>query len=510
MDATVLCLRRTDGLPSTMRVLLIPELYRPDNALANGTLNDLRMLVERWLAVDPSMHVYWLLPPREDANYEPEDVLADRERVTLLEAPSFMDGHRLADSFVETGATEAQVRAIEERIYEPGAYVDVVVDQRVTGRYDLYKWLLELGEHDAADVRPVRLIANVHDLRLPFKRHGREYPNDAPMKAEIAAASFADRLWFKAGVDARRMREYGREYFQEDLLDDVLEDAVETGSPIDFSQYDESYAEMPEVLHVAGSGWGKKNVDDVLDIGRRLYDDYDVRTVMTNMDPIVEDFKEREFVDAYPEASTETYERALQAGDLTVCASDHETMARTWFEQAASGQVLIARDRPWLADCMPDDYRLAGSLEELPNLAARAVARWDDAVAENRRMLEHVREVRSPECGGRRTYEDLRDHVDERLDSFRPNEYVDLIEATLEGTTSETPKAVDLSELIEWTVAHTEDGAPITDREAVTRTDVVYALRSLGYEDTGSAGSPVFERRRPTNSEVGMGDAVAE
>ena len=40
-----------------MRVLLVPELYRPDDAPANGTLNDLVTLVERWLAVDPSMHV---------------------------------------------------------------------------------------------------------------------------------------------------------------------------------------------------------------------------------------------------------------------------------------------------------------------------------------------------------------------------------------------------------------------------------------------------------------------
>ncbi|WP_408957568.1 glycosyltransferase family 1 protein [Natrinema sp. 74] len=493
-----------------MRVLVIPELYRPDNALANGTVNDLRTLVDRWLAVDPSIHVYWLLPPRDGADYERRDVLADRERVTLIEAPSFMDGHRFADSFVETGAAEAQFRAIAERIYEPGAYVDVVVDQRVTGRYDLFKWLLELGEHDAADVRPVRLIANVHDLRLPFKRHGREYPNDAPMKAEIGAASFADRLWFKAGVDARRMREYGQEYFQEGLLDDLLEDAVETGSPLDFSQFDESYAETPTMLHIAGSGWGKKNVDDVLDVGRRLYDDYGVRTVMTNMDSIVESFAERTFVDAYPEASAETYERALRAGDLTVCASDHETMARTWFEQAASGQVLIARDRPWLSDCVPDDYRFAGSLEDLPDLAARAVEQWDDAVAENRRLLEHVREVRSPERCGRRTYEDLRDHVDERIESFTPAEYAAPIEATLEEMAGDSGVAVELPDLLERTASHTDDGAPIIDCDAVTRTDVVYALRSLGYEDTGSAGSPVFERRRSTSSVAETEDAVAK
>jgi hypothetical protein len=161
-------------------------------------------------------------------------------------------------------------------------------------------------------------------------------------------------------------------------------------------------------------------------------------------------------------------------------------------------------------DCVPDDYRLAGSLEDLPDLAARAVERWDDAVAENRRTLERVREVRSPERGGRRTDEDLRDHVDEPIESFRPAEYVDPIETMLEETMGGATKAVALSGLIERTAAHTEDGAPITDCEAVTRTDVVYALRSLGYEDTGNAGSPVFARRRSTNSGVKAEDAVAE
>ena len=289
---------------------------------------------------------------------------------------------------------------LRREIYDEFGYVDVAVDQLVTGRYDLYKWLSELGGHRAADVVPVHLVGYVHDLRLPFKRHGSEYPHETPVRREIFGATVTDGLWFKARVDADRMREYGGEFLRADPLDDALDGAVMTGSPIDFTRFDETYRDAPRWLHVAGSGWGKKNVDVVLDVGRTLYDRFGIRTVMTNTDPIVDDFVEREFVEAHPEASRDVYERALAKGDLTVCATDHETMARTWFEQAASGQVLVARDRPWIRECVPDGHRLCGDLDSLADLAVWAVEHWDEAVEANRRLVDHVGRVRSPSARG--------------------------------------------------------------------------------------------------------------
>lgn len=76
-----------------MRVLFVPELYRPGDATANGTLNDAVQLVEEWLKIDSSLHIYWLLSPPEVANYDPEYVLADNEQVTLVEAEPFISGH---------------------------------------------------------------------------------------------------------------------------------------------------------------------------------------------------------------------------------------------------------------------------------------------------------------------------------------------------------------------------------------------------------------------------------
>lgn len=67
-------------------------------------------------------------------------------------------------------------------------------------------------------------------------------------------------------------------------------------------------------------------------------------------------------VEAHPGHITEpiTAFRSLAfvQGDLAVCASEYETMARTPFEQAESGQALLLHDKPWIDDCMPENYRL--------------------------------------------------------------------------------------------------------------------------------------------------------
>ena len=500
-----------------MRVLLVPELYRPDDATANGTLNDAVQLVEEWLNFDSNLHVYWLLAPPDVADYDREYVLADRERVTLIEAEPFMYGHEHEDAFSETGYTEAQFRAIEETVFDRSGYVDVVVDQQVTGRYDLYKWLHRLGGGPKAAVQPTELIGDVHDLRLPFKRHGQGMPDDAPTKAEISAATYADGLWFKAGVDRSRMREYGTAFLDSEFLDDLLDDALETGSPLDFSAFSESYADRPERLHVAGSGWDKKNVDVVLSAAETLHDEFGIRTLMTNMDPIPERMADREFVNACPECSREEYATALRNGDLAICASDHETMPRTPFEQAASGQVLVIRDEPWIYDCVPEDYRFAGDAGDLGDLAAEAVENWESATEANRRLVARVEEIRDPDRSARRTHRDLRERVESKRQSYDLDSSDAPVRAALaderganaggarvatrsraEARASASggapTRAIDLNILREATADHTDDGRPVTDSEDYALADLVYALRSLGYRDAGNPGTPIFVR----------------
>ncbi|WP_101297252.1 glycosyltransferase [Halegenticoccus soli] len=474
-----------------MRVLLAPEVYRPDDLSANGTVNDLVTLVEQWLSLDDSLHVYWLLPPRETAGYGAGDVRADRERVTLVEAEPFMHGDEREYLFTEGGYSRDQLYALDRRIFDRDAYVDVAIDGHRTGRATLYKWLLEGSDHWAAQVRPFDVIADVHDLQLPFKYRWCPYRNDYQFRMEVCRALFADGVWFKAGVDARELRKRATAFLRPDAVEPALADAVETGSPVDFSAYDETYADRPEWLHLAGSLWDKKRTDRLIGLSRTLRERFGIRTVMTSMEEIPDEYGALDWVEAHPNADRETYERALGLGDLAVCASEYETMARTPFEQAASGQVLILRDEPWIHDCVPGDYALAGAVDELETLAIRAVEHWDEAVAENRRLVERVTRVRSPERAGRVTYEDLARRVESKLEAFDRGELPGPAGRLFDDLTADR---VRLDALFERSASYTDDGRPVTELESVALSDLVYALRSLGYVDVGNAGTPVFER----------------
>ncbi|ELZ28011.1 hypothetical protein C474_15959 [Halogeometricum pallidum JCM 14848] len=482
-----------------MRVLIVPELYRPRDASANATLNDAVTWVREWLRQDPNIHVYWLLPHRGTANYEREDVLADRDRVTLLEADSFMEGTDSEYVFTESGYTEDQLRVIRKRIYEELGYVDVVVDQLRQGREDLLKWLLLLSGHRAEEPKPFDVIVNVHDLMLPFKYATDGYRDSYHRKLEVAHAVLADGCWFKAGLDATELPVFGREFLLETVIEDALDDAVMTESPIDFSRFEERYAKEPGWLHIAGSGWKKKHPELLIEIAEDLHREYGIKTVFTSMDDIPESYTDYPWVEAYPRASWEEYERMLRKGDIAICATEYDTLARTWFEQAASGQVLIVRDEPWVQDCVPDDSPLVVPVEELGNRARWVVEHWDDAVAANQRLIDHVREVRSPERAGQKTLSDMAWRVDEKVDQYadvhrKAGSRRSAVGRAIDRT---EPDSIALDELNEAGAKVTRDGEPLLSHEWCSITDLVFALRTRGYHDTGTAGAPVF--RRPSD-----------
>ena len=473
-----------------MRVLIVPELYRPDDATANGTLNDATVWVDEWLEIDPDVHVYWLLAPPEVADYDPEYVHADRDRVTLVEAEPFMSGHEYEYVFTESGYTEGQFEALREATYDRLGYVDIVVDQLRRGRADLYKWLLALDDHHAGKVEQTDIITNVHDLQLPFKYARTGYRNDFQRETEISESVLTDGMWFKAGIDAAGLREYGHRFMQESVVDVALDEAVQTGSPIDFSQFDAEYAAEPEYLHVAGSIWDKKQVGVVMEIAELLHERFGIRTLMTSMSKIPAEYADLPWVEAYPQASREEFEDALRKGDICISATEYETLARTWFEQAGSGQVLIARAQPWIFDCIPDDYELAGSLEELPDLAVWAVEYWDEAVEESKRMLEYAKEIRDPVRSGRNTYDDMARRVESKVEAYTPDEN----DAVVGQTVEVLGDSFALDDLNERTAEFTEPGDPLLDGPGAL-SEVVFALRRRGYQDTGEPGTPVFEYR---------------
>ena len=479
-----------------MRVLIIPELYRPHDASANATLNDAVTWVQEWLRLDTTIHVYWLLPHRGTANYEREYVLADHDRVTLIEADTFMSGTESEFLFTESGYTEAQLVALKRRIYDELGYVDVVIDQLRQGREDLLKWLLHLSGHRADDPRLFDVVVNVHDLMLPYKYRGDGYRDDYHRKLEVAHAVLADGCWFKARCDAVELPAFAAEFLPPALVTEALDAAVITDSPIDFSRFEERYSARPRWLHVAGSGWQKKHHGLVMDIAADLHDRYGVRTVITSMNDIPAEYTRHPWVEAHPNASWEVYERALRRGDLAICATEYDTLARTWFEQAASGQVLLLRDEPWVHDCVPDDTPLLAPVEELGRRARWIVDHWDEAVAANRALVRHVREVRSPERAGRKTLQDLVWRVDRRAEQYaasRGTTYPEqaAIERAIRRNDSTT---LALDELNESGARFTESGESLLTHDWCSLADLVFTLRELGYEDSGNAGTPVFQR----------------
>ncbi len=485
-----------------MRVLLVPEVYRRSDLSANGTVTDTLAWVGDWLERNASLHVYWLLPPREMADYTAADVHADRERVTLLEAEPYGADLEPTAMFTEDGYSEAELRAIERDIRDPGAYVDIVVDGRRAGRRTLIKWLLEGTDQWAAHVRPFDLVANVHDLQAPRKYRYCSYRNEYQGRLALCEAAFADGIWFTAPVDARAFREHADEILREDVLETALEQSVEIGSPLLFDRFEESYADRPQWLHVAGSLWDKKQAGTVLDIGALLYDRFGIQTLLTSVEEIPTEYATLEWVEAHPNADRETYERALERGDLAICASEYETLARTWFEGAASGQVLLLRDEPWVYDCVPEDYPLVAPLEDLESLAVAAVERWADAVAANRALVAHLERVRAPERVGERTYEDLRRRVDAKAAQYAleggdaGRDVVSLVVDALAGV-DEDRVALDAALERTRTVAESSGDA---DPEPVAGVDVIYALRALGWHDLGDSGTPTFARRTESRS----------
>lgn len=478
-----------------MRVLLVPEIYRTP-ASACGTLQDAILWVEDWLDRDPHLHVYWLLPPAEEAGYEPEDVHANAERVTLIEAEDMArsaggSGDRV---LTDAGYAGAQLDALRGAIHERGGYVDVVVDQLRAGRFALRQWLLALGDNPwAGQLPPFEIVANVHDLQLARKHRGCAHRDPAQGELEVVHAALADGIWFTAGVDAEGWRRRAHDLLRSSLVEDAWQQATTIASPLELSSFEERYAEEPSTLHLAGSFWEKKRTDRLLAVAEHLHAEHGVETVLTSMDPLPETIPEAEWLEAHGQASRATYRRALEAGDVAVCASSYETMARTPFEQAASGQVLLARQAPWIRECIPEGHPLVAPLDALDALASAVVEDWANAVAANRRLVHHLRCTRSPQRVGERTHRDLRARVDARLRRFEAPSLVARVE--------EATEAVGTPARLDAVLAYDGEDGSLAEREDVTRTDVVHALRVAGFADRARSPTPRFaplaDDRRP-------------
>jgi hypothetical protein len=407
--------------------------------------------------------------------------------VTLIEAAS-LGSTGNGDGLTDAGYTHEQLTAIRERVFDAGAYLDVV-DQLRSGRALLYESLLEHADQWTVTVRPFDVVANVHDLQVPFKYRYCSHRNRYQMWMECCAVAFADGRWFTADSDRRLFGRWAATVLRPEVVARADADALSVGSPIALDEFDETYAETPSTFHAAGSLWEKKRTDRLLAIGERLHDRFGIETLLTSMEATPDAVRSPEWVTASPNADRATYERALAEGDIAVCASDYETMPRTPFEQAASGQVLLLRDEQWVEECSrgpPPRGR--------PRPSRRPRGERRRALAGGRRRNPPARRPPAARAAavGRRTYADLRARVERKrhaYDGASPPER-EIVDQVVSGESADA--------IAERTAAHTDDGRPLPDDQDSAYIDLVYALRSLGYADTGEPGTPVF---RPVTAE---------
>lgn len=124
----------------------------------------------------------------------------------------------------------------------------------------------------------------------------------------------------------------------------------------------------------------------VFDIAEILHERFGVRTLLTSVEEIPSEYARLGWVEAHSNADCETYERILERGDLPIWVSEYETLAHTWFKQAASGQVLLLLDERWVYDCVLEDHPLVAPLDTGPDINQSNTSIVLNAVAENRQF----------------------------------------------------------------------------------------------------------------------------
>lgn len=481
-----------------MRILILPEIYNTDYLSANGTVADALEWIEAWAKIDPTTHVYLPLPPRTHVTWEQSDLPPEQD-CTVIEKRRFMEETDYEFYMVDGWYREEQLMALKRLVEEQHAYFDIVIDQQLAGRYQIWRFLHETIDYRFSNVRPFELIDFMHDFRAEFKGHGERYYNSSEPTQEISQTLYADGIWVKSWADAQLMMETAKDRFSYSAINDMDQKLVRTNSPIDFTEFDESYNDRPQHVHIAGSSYAKKNQDMILDICELLYQRFDIETIVTSMKAVPNELSGVEWIDVHDHCPYDEYKRQLARGDIVLCCSHHETMGRTWFEQAASGQVLIAWDRPWLYDQIPDDYQLTCDKQKLAALAVWVVNNWDQAVEENKRMVKHVKQVRDPETNGQRLYDDMADRTRARQEKYDLKWDQDVLSESIAACSIETEhpdyeQSVYLDTLNETTAEFMDNGDAILDNRFYTLTDLVLALRTLGYQDLGNAGVPEFAK----------------
>jgi len=75
------------------------------------------------------------------------------------------------------------------------------------------------------------------------------------------------------------------------------------------------------------------------------------------MKEVEDSFKGADWAECHSNAPYDTYQKALDRGDICIAMPEYATGGKAYYEQGVSGQVMIFWERPWVSDHIPDDYK---------------------------------------------------------------------------------------------------------------------------------------------------------
>lgn len=471
-----------------MRVLLAPEVYSAADRLEMvQQVCDMRNWVVDWLDRDPSLHVYWLVPKQRHIDYDEAFLCADRDRVTLLTDRRFGQGKKYKK--VESWR-EQQLETIKREVDTHYAYFDAAIVQHAGSQDLLWRFLNDLFDETYASVAPFHLVRHLYMFKSPWRKHTR-YRNDTETIIDLATLACSDEVWRKNDHDQPEVNQYGREYLSFDALNDIDDRTIDVATPIECDAYDPAFSDEPTRLQINNTA----NMDsDVLDaylgIAERVYARHDIPTQITpwSDDPTEYD-RDGEFLTVREVDTMTEYRDAMADADIALSGTIENVSGLRQLQLVAAGQVLVTLQRPWTAHHLPDDYPLtAGSPDEAEKLVHWALANWDAAVDHGQRLQTHLTETRDVGVIGEQTHARLQTLVDDRVDSYGLSWDEEVIADTLAYLDRDP---VPLDTLDETTKRFTDSGSKLCSLFGYTRVDLVAALRTMGYRDTG-ARTPAF------------------
>lgn len=469
-------------LSVTMRVLIIPHMYQSRSVNAMSSFTEVIDMMEWWISENDDVHVTWLMPDSENHYWEKDDVLGNHSQVDTVEVRRFMEGTPYKRIF---GTSERELEAVRQLKEEKHRYFDIVLAQQSHAIFSWYTYLHELYNYKYTKARPFYLIKHVRDYYADNYKEGVEgnwYPRSAMLRGEMYTLTYSDSIWVDSPWDRDTMLDLAPKFMSYSEAQALTDRSMALGCPMDFDNYRRTYANEPSYIHVAGISKPIKHLDDVFDIAKTVYERYGVESIRTAIEEIRDDrYIEESWVEDYAEASKGKYLESLARGDICIVCAEGETGGRTFFEQAASGQVMIFKDEPWVYDMVPRDYPLiASGKKELKKMTLWAVENWDQAVAASKEMMDTVEENYNIDVIAEKTYDDMKGLADQRLESNSGWDE-EVLRDTLESMDSDV---YHVTEINEKSAEFTDSGAPVLDIHTYAYTDFVVTLQQLGCRDT--------------------------